>query len=666
MEMTKKERILNYVKLNPEPDQDLCPELLQYWKGNLSYTLWSSKTGKRTDTLTSSRYDLYRRYGYGKLQSVNSYSHRGAYVAADGDMLVLAKVFIPGLRGKDGVKKTWSFVRGSRKFIFAHDPLVYDELGNPCWKTDQKKYNNTYVTKRFRDFQGDVWDETTTDILDRFLEENYGASVENKAPWRYAEFYTKEWTPRKRSTKAKAIEEYQMEPISDGLRLDVLDDKYAVLRICNNMNEILRVFVSAEGKVTIMVNDYGKWRLTPNRDYWSLGEMDITKEMYEVWNPLKWISPCIDWNSSNRYARSNANYVLKQTVTLLRHPIIEKLNKAGYPNVAGMIARDQKVANNIKTIFGTKEGKGNISDLGVNRHLLDVVEHAIEYDELRLRSGYGKVIAAMKETIGDLQHLSKESIDELFPGYVAMFAIGGNWKYNILGIGHGYGYGRVGCVLTEEQKHKVIWLCKKETKHPDFIRMFVDVGRMMDGLNNAPDIDIWSIENLQELSRAHDALVELKDYEKVRLEEERQKKFEKLNEKRIKRYEYEDDTYCIRVPRNLIDLVREGNSLGHCVGGYTTRVADGSTDILFLRKKSEPDMPFYTIEICNGRLIQIHGRYNKWLGNDPEAIPFVYEWLQQLEDVAFDVTMLLNKATGYCRGSELLDRSYLFRKEIVS
>lgn len=67
-----------------------------------------------------------------------------------------------------------------------------------------------------------------------------------------------------------------------------------------------------------------------------------------------------------------------------------------------------------------------------------------------------------------------------------------------------------------------------------------------------------------------------------------------------KRYFWEDDTYMIVPAGRCEELVEEGRALHHCVGAndfYMTAMAEGRSWILFLRRKSELDKPYYTIEI---------------------------------------------------------------------
>ncbi|MBR2492806.1 MAG: PcfJ domain-containing protein, partial [Paludibacteraceae bacterium] len=114
----------------------------------------------------------------------------------------------------------------------------------------------------------------------------------------------------------------------------------------------------------------------------------------------------------------------------------------------------------------------------------------------------------------------------------------------------------------------------------------------------------------------------------------------------------EDDEFLIRLPLKLSEIIKEGSSLNQCVGGYVDRHANGDTTILFLRKKSDKDKSFYTIE-CHGTdpnkgidVRQIHGQNNKWLGNNPEVVPFVLRWLRD-KGIKCRDEIVLSTARGY-------------------
>ena len=103
-----------------------------------------------------------------------------------------------------------------------------------------------------------------------------------------------------------------------------------------------------------------------------------------------------------------------------------------------------------------------------------------------------------------------------------------------------------------------------------------------------------------------------------------------------KRFEYEKGDLLLRQPESMDEIVHEGKALAHCVGGYAERHAKGITNILFIRKKSEPDKPYYTVEVDNSGVIrQCYGYKNNKAGNPkpPEIKAFEEHYQQYLSEV---------------------------------
>ena len=95
------------------------------------------------------------------------------------------------------------------------------------------------------------------------------------------------------------------------------------------------------------------------------------------------------------------------------------------------------------------------------------------------------------------------------------------------------------------------------------------------------------------------------------------------------KFEYENVDYRIIVPNRLVDIVAEGRYLHHCAGSsdrYFDRIMQKETYICFLRKQTEPEIPYYTIEVEPGGTIRQHRGY---LDEEPEieqVKPFLKEW----------------------------------------
>lgn len=94
--------------------------------------------------------------------------------------------------------------------------------------------------------------------------------------------------------------------------------------------------------------------------------------------------------------------------------------------------------------------------------------------------------------------------------------------------------------------------------------------------------------------------------------------FSRLYSEYTELYGYEDNEYIVRLPERPDDLIREGREMHHCVGTYIDRYADEESIILFIRKKSAPDIPFITAEIDpQNRPVQIQDKYDRC---PPEAV----------------------------------------------
>lgn len=84
--------------------------------------------------------------------------------------------------------------------------------------------------------------------------------------------------------------------------------------------------------------------------------------------------------------------------------------------------------------------------------------------------------------------------------------------------------------------------------------------------------------------------------------------------------------YFVRQPRTLDEITEEGKALHHCVGGYAERHAEGELTIMFLRKKSEPDKPYYTIEVSKDhKIVQCRGFRNNKANNPKPKVVVEFE-----------------------------------------
>ncbi len=88
----------------------------------------------------------------------------------------------------------------------------------------------------------------------------------------------------------------------------------------------------------------------------------------------------------------------------------------------------------------------------------------------------------------------------------------------------------------------------------------------------------------------------------------------------------------IILPKSGDEIKEEGRVLHHCVGSYVERVAKGKTMILFVRKESEPNVPYFTLEYRDGKVIQCRGKNNCSMTTDVKAFVKAFERKMQPKD----------------------------------
>ena len=98
--------------------------------------------------------------------------------------------------------------------------------------------------------------------------------------------------------------------------------------------------------------------------------------------------------------------------------------------------------------------------------------------------------------------------------------------------------------------------------------------------------------------------------------------------KGLERMSWKKGELLIRPAATVRELIEEGVVLSHCVGGYAERVANKETTIFLIRRKTEPDKPYYTLELCEKRIVQCRTKNNRSYESDGEVFAFVEEWME--------------------------------------
>lgn len=139
------------------------------------------------------------------------------------------------------------------------------------------------------------------------------------------------------------------------------------------------------------------------------------------------------------------------------------------------------------------------------------------------------------------------------------------------------------------------------------------------------------------LDRAHAKMVKEQTARKDELYiAEKTNKFpmsEQLIKKLEKQYSFEIDGYTFRPAMSVEEIILEGRTLHHCVGGdtYLKKHTQGKSTICFLRKPDFTDVPYITIEIKDDNIIQWYGANDK--KPDREIVePLLEAWQQSIRE----------------------------------
>jgi len=165
----------------------------------------------------------------------------------------------------------------------------------------------------------------------------------------------------------------------------------------------------------------------------------------------------------------------------------------------------------------------------------------------------------------------------------------------------------------------VNYLRKQRIAPKNVITIWRDYLRMAqeEGMDVGDDI----VRLPKDLKARHDELVEIRNAraDRVRIQAEKRKyaRLDKgIRNMAYKRYCYETEEYIIRSAANCEEIMQEGRALHHCVGShdhYMENMSKGVKAILFLRRKNNPDKPYYTIEIdvLTNKVLQCRSEYNR-------------------------------------------------------
>ena len=267
----------------------------------------------------------------------------------------------------------------------------------------------------------------------------------------------------------------------------------------------------------------------------------------------------------------------------LKYPSIEILEKAGFERIVGQRANEEKSrainwrAKDLRKILGLKPA---------------------EIREFRARGKYA-----------DLRELE--------------------WYKNIQRLGYRVPFQQLDILSYfsyKEQIHKIEKYMDFEKARKYIVTQKSDCRIYLDYLNECKKLG-YDIKNKKVLFPENLQAAHEETSGKIRIQADSKKKeaFKKSTEKLYGRPEYREEQLLIRAAQSPGELAKESAALHHCVRTYVDRVARGSCVILFIRKTSEPDKPYFTLELSpKGEIIQCRGDHNCAYPED--VAEFIEHW----------------------------------------
>lgn len=180
--------------------------------------------------------------------------------------------------------------------------------------------------------------------------------------------------------------------------------------------------------------------------------------------------------------------------------------------------------------------------------------------------------------------------------------------------------------------------------YTDFLNMAVEIKKTTELLHEPIQYKISvNFSSIEDVKLLHDDIMPVHShYRALKYAMDNEKKLAEETKKwenrksSWKKWLYSDNEYTIVIPETPVALSAEGSALHHCVGGYIDRVANGHTNILFIRKTDDVDKPLFTVEMSNDSAIeQIHGSCNSRITDaavvdkHPHIQQFVDSWIEK-------------------------------------
>lgn len=185
------------------------------------------------------------------------------------------------------------------------------------------------------------------------------------------------------------------------------------------------------------------------------------------------------------------------------------------------------------------------------------------------------------------------------------------------------------------------YLMKQSEKSGDDISHILQVWKDYLSMAGKLRLDVYDsiIYRASDLQRRHsEAVIQMEEKKKEIRRRELEEKYVGFQEQLIalkEKYEFSAGEYQIVAPKSIDDILYEGDTLHHCVNktdNYFDRIASKESYILFLRKKENPEVPFYTLEVePNGTIRQKRAEFDRQNKDIDEVTSFLRLWQKEIQ-----------------------------------
>lgn len=185
------------------------------------------------------------------------------------------------------------------------------------------------------------------------------------------------------------------------------------------------------------------------------------------------------------------------------------------------------------------------------------------------------------------------------------------------------------------------YLVKQSEKSGDDISHILQVWKDYLSMAGKLRLDVYDsiIYRASDLQRRHsEAVIQMEEKKKEIRRRELEEKYVGFQEQLIalkEKYEFSAGEYQIVAPKSIDDILYEGDTLHHCVNktdNYFDRIASKESYILFLRKKENPEVPFYTLEVePDGIIRQKRAEFDRQNKDIDEVTSFLRLWQKEIQ-----------------------------------